>query len=137
MEQSNSTDHNTDKAALLALRMANLKPWQRGQSGNPAGRKSRAQRHQETVDELIADLGGNVSPIDRLLIKQAAWLLIRAEDLQRVRSHTTAANEEATRCVNSVVRILLRLRDDRPNPDDAMTLTKYAALANSEKATGA
>ena len=86
--QSGSTGKATDP------RLANLRPWKPGQSGNPAGMKSYRQRHAEMVDSLIADLGGNVGPIDRILVGQAADLLLRAQRIQRRRhDNTTPAFE--------------------------------------------
>jgi hypothetical protein len=42
------------------------------------------------VEELVADLGGDVRPIDRILVEQAAWLLVQHEDHQRARNSGTA-----------------------------------------------
>jgi hypothetical protein len=90
------------------------------------------------VAELVADFGGNVSSIDRILIEQAAWLLVQAEDLQRARnSNRPASDGEMTRAANGAARILLRLRDGRRDSGDEMTLARYAAVQGAQKANGA
>ena len=63
------------------------------------------------VAELIADLSGDIRPIDRILVEQAAWLLIQGEDHQRARnSGKPVSDEDMTRCANGAARILLKLR---------------------------
>jgi hypothetical protein len=129
----------TDQLAGKERRLVNLAPpWPKGTSGNPAGRKSRKSRHSEMVAALIADLGGNLGALDRILVERAAWLLVRSEDLQRLRnSNKPAPDEEMTRATNGAARILLRLRDGRRDSDNEMTIAQYAALQGAQKASGA
>src|SRR5262249_27579585 len=78
-------------------------PWRfkPGQSGNPAGRPSRAER-QARIDararELAVEFGGweRLSTVDRVYVEQAAALLVR-------RPHSA---EDAVRCANAVGRLL-------------------------------
>jgi hypothetical protein len=116
-------------------RLANLcPPWPKGVSGNPAGRQSRKSRHRKMVAELIADLGGNVGPIDRILVEQAAWLLIQGENHQRARnSGKPVSDEDMTRCANSAARILLQLRKSKPGSNNELTLADYAACQATQK----
>ena len=102
----------TEPLSPREQRLKNLcPPWPPGVSGNPAGKKSRKKRHSEMVAELIAGLGGNTGPIDRILVEQAAWLLIQGEDHQRARnSGKPVSDEDMTRCANGAARILLKLR---------------------------
>jgi hypothetical protein len=102
----------TERPSPRERRLANLRPpWPKGVSGNPNGRQSRKSRHRKMVEELVADLGGDVRPIDRILVEQAAWLLVQHEDHQRARnSGKPVSDEDMTRCANGAARILLRLR---------------------------
>jgi hypothetical protein len=121
-------------------RLANLRPpWPKGVSGNPVGKTSRKSRHRKMVTELIEDLGGNVGPIDRVLVEQAAWLLVQGEDHQRARnSGRPVSDEDMTRCANGAARILLRLRGKKDRRDEpSETLQEYAARVTREKTGGA
>jgi hypothetical protein len=94
--------------------------WPKGVSGNPGGRVSRKTRHRKMVEELVADLG-DVRPIDRILVEQAAWLLVQGEDHQRARnSGKPVSDEDMTRCANGAARILLRLREGKPEPQESV-----------------
>ena len=106
--------------------------WPPGVSGNPAGRVSRKTRHRKMVEELIADLGGNVGPIDRILVEQAAWLLVQGEDHQRARnSGKPVSDEDMTRCANGAARILLRLRGKKDRRDESSELAKLWREGNA------
>ncbi len=84
------------------------------------------------VAELIADLGGNVGPIDRVLVEQAAWLLVQGEDHQRARnSGRPVSDEDMTRCANGAARILLRLRGKKDRRDEASDLAKLWREGNA------
>ncbi len=102
----------TELVSPREQRLKNLcPPWPKGVSGNPAGKQSRKKRHRKMVAELIAGLGGNVGPIDCILVEQAAWLLIQGEDHQRARNTgKLVSDEDMTRCANGAARILLKLR---------------------------
>ncbi len=114
-------------------RLKNLRPpWPKGTSGNPSGKWSRKSRHRKMVAELIADLGGNVGPIDRVLVEQAAWLLVQGEDHQRARnSGRPVSDEDMTRCANGAARILLRLRGKKDRRDEASDLAKLWREGNA------
>jgi hypothetical protein len=84
-----------------------------GVSGNPAGRlsnKARAERIEAKARELAVEFGGyeQMSPVDRVLLTQAATLLMRrpknAEDVVRVS--------------NSIARLLLSLQARNPKLGD-------------------
>src|SRR6266566_516306 len=106
-------------------RYRGLRPWPKGVSGNPAGKQSRKSRHRKVVAELIDDLGGNVGPIDRILVEQAAWLLVQGEDHQRARnSGKPVSDEDMTRCANGAARILLRLRGKKDKRDEPSELAR-------------
>jgi hypothetical protein len=107
--------NGTELLAPRDKRLANLRPpWPKGTSGNPAGKQSRKSRHRKMVTELIADLGANVGTLDRILVEQAAWLLVQSEDHQRARNSGKPVPDEAiTRSANGAARILLRLRERR------------------------
>jgi hypothetical protein len=117
----------------------NLRPWPKGVSGNPLGSTSRRARHKRIVAELIEDFGGNVGPLDRILIEQAGWLLVQGQDLQRRFAHgKLVSDEEMTRCANGAARILLRLRGKKDRRDEpSETLQEYAARVTREKTGGA
>jgi hypothetical protein len=106
----------------------NLRPWPKGVSGNPLGSTSRRSRHKRIVAELIEDLGGNVGPLDRVLIEQAGWLLVQGQDLQRRFAHgKLVSDEEMTRCANGAARILLRLREGKQGKSSEPTFTEQLA----------
>jgi len=109
-------------------RLKNLRPpWPKGTSGNPSGKWSRKSRHRKIVAELIEDLGGKVGSLDRVLVEQAAWLLVQGEDFQRSRNRGKDVPEEAmTRCANGAARILLRLRDGK-RESSGPSLREYLA----------
>src|SRR5262249_9224128 len=95
---------------------ADQKPWQwkPGQSGNPAGKMSAAERRARLdamVNDWGAELGGKVGTAERMLLRRAA-------ELSLVRPHR---NEDHVRTVNAVSRLLAQagFRKDRkrPKPD--------------------
>jgi hypothetical protein len=92
--------------------------FQPGQSGNPGGKVSNAERRRRAeakARELAIEYGGYdaLSPVDRVLVDQAAMLLMR-----RPRSA-----EDIVRVSNSIQRLLSRLskrqveRKREPAPD--------------------
>ena len=80
-------------------------PWKPGQSGNPAGSRSRSRAAiQAKAEELSREFGGwsELGEADRGLLIKAAELLLRP---------TLRLDEEsATRIANAVSRILNGLR---------------------------
>jgi hypothetical protein len=87
------------------------------------------------VAELIAGLGGNVGSIDRILVEQAAWLLIQGEDHQRARnSGKPVSDEDMTRCANGAARILLKLRGNCARANPAFVPLRERLAAEAEPA---
>jgi hypothetical protein len=93
-----------------------------GTSGNPGGRLSNAERERRAeakARELAIEFGGfdTLSPVDRVLITQAATLLLRrpksAEDLVRV--------------ANSLQRLLGGLAKRKRRAPTQPTLEAYLA----------
>jgi hypothetical protein len=76
------------------------RPWPPGTSGNPAGSRVHNPQRQTLQADIEAELGGQVSPADKLLLQRAIELLTR-----RARSHV-----DAVRGTNLAHRILTSLR---------------------------
>ena len=75
--------------------------WRPGQCGNLRGGRLRIERRAELSAKIEAELGGNVSDVDRFMIQRAAEMLTR-----KARDHN-----EAVRILNAGSRIIDRLRD--------------------------
>jgi hypothetical protein len=103
--------------------------FQPGQSGNPAGRESRAARAvriEAKARELAQEFGGYdaLSPVDRVLVTQAATLLLRRPK----------SAEDVVRVANSIQRLLasvaLRYGRRSATPDvKSYLISKAAELA--------
>jgi hypothetical protein len=69
--------------------------WRPGQSGNPAGRRSRKVRYDKLMGELACDMGGldALSGGDRIMLGRAVDLLLSrpTTDVDRVRATNAAA----------------------------------------------
>jgi hypothetical protein len=105
-------------------------PWRftSGQSGNPAGRPSRAER-QARIDararELAEEFGGidRLSVVDRVLIEQAAALLVR-------KPHSA---EDAVRCANAVGRLLSAVERRRGGGKQTVTRSLVDYVKSKER----
>jgi hypothetical protein len=106
--------------------------FQPGQSGNPGGRLSNAERQRRIeaqARELAVEFGGFevLSPVDRVLLMQAAALLLRrpksAEDIVRV--------------ANSVQRLLGGLSKRKRREPAVPSVADYVARLTSEGKAGA
>ena len=85
-----------------------------GESGNPAGSlsaKARQDRIEARARELAVEFGGydTLSPVDRVLVEQAAQLLLRKP----------RAGWDVIRHANSVQRLLATVRRHCPRKADA------------------
>jgi hypothetical protein len=76
------------------------RPFVKGVSGNPNGSRLIIERRGRMEAEIAADLGGNLSAVDRVLLSRGVELLTR-----KPRSHT-----DAVRLVNAATRIIDKLR---------------------------
>jgi hypothetical protein len=76
--------------------------WRPGQSGNPAGARSRKQRHAEMLARLAADCGGveALSPGDCVLLDRAVDLLLLRPTTQ----------DDGVRLLNAATRIIENIR---------------------------
>jgi hypothetical protein len=94
-------------------RLANLRPFKPGQSGNRSG----LPKSQMLATEFeAAELGGCIAPADRLLLQRAFSLLTRR----------TRSPSDSVRSVNTVHRILRSLRAKYPQPEPPVpTLESY------------
>jgi hypothetical protein len=77
-----------------------------GVSGNPKGKESLAQRrarHAAMMDDIERDIGGELSPADRILVSKAVDLLMAKPRL----------HNDRVRAINAADRILQRIRERR------------------------
>jgi uncharacterized protein DUF5681 len=105
-------------------------PWRfkPGQSGNPAGRPSRAEREARVAAkarELATEFGGidRLSVVDRVLIEQAAALLVR-------KPHSA---EDAVRCANAVGRLLSAVERRRGGGKQTVTRSLVDYVKSKER----
>lgn len=70
-----------------------------------------SRRYRALLEELSAEVGGQLSPIDRELIAQAAALALRAEQIREaIVAGGPVDADEAIRLTSECRRILLRLK---------------------------
>jgi hypothetical protein len=108
--------------AGLEKRLANLRPYQRGENHHTRKAAERAQLESE----IIAELGANLTVSDKLELRHAIELLTR-----RPRDHV-----DAVRCSNAGSRIITKVRtrikqreDNKPLLVPRSPATDQAALA--------
>jgi hypothetical protein len=101
----------------LEKRLANLRPYQRGENGHTRKAAERAQLESE----IIAELGADLTVSDRLELRHAVELLTR-----RPRDHV-----DAVRCSNAGSRIIAKVRmrikqreNNKPPRGDAVETAK-------------
>lgn len=75
------------------------RPFPKGVSGNPGGRLSVNERHRERFTELEAELGGDLTAHERVLLDQAVGLSLR-----KAQDHA-----DAVKLANASARILSTL----------------------------
>jgi hypothetical protein len=94
-------EHRLDRA--LVRRVVG-RPWVKGQTGCPGGNPRNGKQYRALYAELEADLGGNLSAIERVQLDQAVGLVILS---RRERSST-----RRVRLANQV-QVLLRALNAR------------------------
>jgi hypothetical protein len=95
-----------------------------------------SRRYRVLLDELSAEVGGQLSAIDRELVAQAAGLALRAEQIREsIVGGVSIDADEAIRLTSECRRILLRLKSkaakNKPAQDAlaAHIAAKYGAGA--------
>jgi hypothetical protein len=95
------------------------------------GRSRTARRFRDLLDELARDLGGSLTTGEQAVLRQAAGLLLRAEQLQAeiVKGSVPIDADEIVRTANASTRLLASLRANRrrrepppPSPLDGLVL---------------
>jgi hypothetical protein len=109
-----------ESAAARARRLANLRPFQPGQS----------KRYQQLRDQIAAEVGGELTALGREYIDRAAELLRRAE-----RAKDNNERVRLTRCAMGLVDRVRDMRRDRERtPSNGSTLDQYLAQRATEGA---
>jgi hypothetical protein len=103
-------------------------------------RSALARRYREICEALTADIGGDLTEAERLTVRSAAALAIRAEVLQAaiVRGEDVSP-DDAVRLANASARLLAVLkrgRQHRPAPAPP-TLAEYVAAKRLAEAAPA
>jgi hypothetical protein len=91
------------------------------------------------LDELSAEVGGQLSAIDREMVAQAAGLALRAEQIREsIVAGVSIDADEAIRLTSEYRRILFQLKSkaSRSKPTGATALQDYLAR-KAEQATNA
>ncbi len=103
------------------------------------GRSATARRFRDICAAYEAEAGGNVTEVERDLIRQAAGLTLRAEQLQGAIVRGEAVdNDELIRLSSTAKRLLEAIRAKAAkNKPAAVTPLEYAAKRVAEKAAGA
>jgi hypothetical protein len=96
-----------------------------------------SRRYRVLLDELSAEVGGQLSAIDRELVAQAAGLALRAEQIREsIVAGVSVDADEAIRLTSECRRILLRLKSKAAkNKPAGPTLADYMAQKAAEKIT--
>jgi hypothetical protein len=107
----------------------------------PDGRSRPARRLRRLADEFASEVGTPLSPIDRVLVGQAAALALRSEQLQTaIVSGQSADTDEAVRLASESRRILVALkgkagqRAETQSELDRYLAKHYGAPEDSEAA---
>jgi hypothetical protein len=98
------------------------------------GRSAKARRYRDLVGELVSEHGGALSTPERALIRQAAALMLRAEELQAAIVRGEPVDEDKLiRLSSEARRVLSRLkRPPQPAPfDGVLTLIERPAFEPS------
>jgi hypothetical protein len=100
------------------------------------GRSAMARRFRDLIDDLACDLGGavNLSTAELAVVRQAAALTLRAEQLQSaiVRGESIDA-DEAVRLANASARLLASLRNKQRVKPAVPNLRDYLATKAAAK----
>lgn len=103
---------------------------------NVDGRSASARRFRDLVHSFEADIGGNLSEAERGLIRQAAALQLRAEQMQSALVRGEPVNDDdLVRVAGAAKRLLgtLRTKAEKKQPP-APNLTDLLHRKASEKA---
>jgi hypothetical protein len=104
------------------------------------GRSANARRFRDICAAYETEAGGNVSEVERDLIRQAAGLTLRAEQLQGAIVRGEAVdNDELIRLSSTAKRLLeaIRAKAAKNKPTGAAALQEYVARKAAEKAASA
>jgi hypothetical protein len=102
--------------------VSHLRPWRKGESGNPHGRAVRAVK----LFEHMAPDFGELSAVDAALLLQACRLMARSEK---------ASNpNDAVRLANASARLLATLQKKRRKPGRPSVLRDRVMAAETEPA---
>jgi hypothetical protein len=104
------------------------------------GRSATARRFRDICAAYESEAGGNVTEVERDLIRQAAGLTLRAEQLQGAIVRGEAVdNDELIRLSSTAKRLLeaIRAKAAKNKPTGAAALQEYVARKAAEKAASA
>jgi hypothetical protein len=102
------------------------------------GRSSAARRFRDICRNYELEAGGNISELERDLIRQAAGLTLRAEQLQgAIVRGEPISNDELVRISSTAKRLLETIRGKAAKNKPGPTLADYLARKAAEKAASA
>lgn len=94
------------------------------------GRSPGARRFHDIVTDLAAEVGGDLSTAERLILRNAATLQIAAEDLAAAQARGEPVDPDAlARAANGAVRALAALKRLRPAKGKRERRTAHDVLA--------
>jgi hypothetical protein len=97
------------------------------------GRRSTARRFRDLIDTFSAELGDDLSPAERLLVRLAATTFLRVETLQAsVANGQPVDDAELIRNVNAGARIVRELREAKSKRKARGPTALETWLANRE-----
>lgn len=95
------------------------------------GRSPGARRFHDIVADLTAEIGGALSAVESLMVRNAATLQIAAEDLAAAQARGEPVDPDAlARAANGAVRALAALRRLRPAKGKRERRTAHDVLAS-------